>query len=81
MGDGKGLSGYHPAGTYSEGIQDFSNGTDLRKHDPERECIRKYAAVQVLCLPGLRERDPQHGGSGHPLPRHNAHSAHSGGYG
>ena len=60
MGDRKGISGYYSVGTYSEGFQDFSNRTDLRKHDPECECIRKYAAVQVLCLPIAEATDERH---------------------
>ena len=35
----------------------------------------------ITCLSGLRERDPQYGRGGHPLPRYNAHTAYSGGHG
>ena len=41
-----------------ESIPNLGDGTDLREYHTECECFRQYAALKVLCVSGLRERDP-----------------------
>ena len=61
VGNGEGLPRYHVAGASGTGVGRLHHGTDFGKRRGEHQRLGQHGALQVLCLPHLRQRDREHG--------------------